>query len=118
MSGRAWGSYDDAVRQVPAIDLVTPGRRCPTRAFTACSTVSPAPDLPALSGFGYKQLIQHLRGELSLADAVAETKKETRRFVRRQYAWYALDDPNIMWLNADADAFEKAQATLAAFVNA
>ena len=74
------------------------------------------PDLPALSGFGYRQLIQYLHGSLSLDDAVAETKKETRRFVRRQYAWFPLDDPNILWLEAGDQALLNAEKAVAEFL--
>ena len=75
-----------------------------------------AETLPALSGFGYRQLIAYLRGSLSFQQAVHETKKETRRFVRRQYAWFPLDDPNILWLDADEHAFEKAADALVQFI--
>ena len=50
-----------------------------------------------MSGLGYRQMGQYLRGELSLAEAVALIKKETRRFVRQQYNWFRLDDPRIHW---------------------
>jgi len=53
--------------------------------------------LPAMSGLGYRQIGQYLRGELSLAEAVALIKKETRRFVRQQYNWFRLDDERINW---------------------
>jgi tRNA dimethylallyltransferase len=53
--------------------------------------------LPAMSGLGYRQMGQYLRGEISLAEAVALIKKETRRFVRQQYNWFRLDDPRISW---------------------
>lgn len=66
------------------------------------------PQLPALSGFGYRQVIQHLRGECSLAEAIEETKKLTRRFVHRQYAWFPLNDPSTLWLEAGANALERA----------
>ncbi len=56
-------------------------------------------DLPAMSGLGYRQIGQYLRGEVSLTDAVALIKKETRRFVRQQYNWFRLDDPRIHWFN-------------------
>ncbi len=75
-------------------------------------------NLPALSGFGYRQLIQHLHGARSLEDVVSETKKETRRFVRRQYAWFALDDPQILWLDADEHAAERASEALEQFIHA
>lgn len=77
-----------------------------------------APDLPALSGFGYHQIIRFLSGDWSLADAVRETKLETRRFVRRQYAWYRLDDPSIQWLHADEDSFGLASEVLERFLDA
>jgi tRNA dimethylallyltransferase len=56
-------------------------------------------DMPALMGLGYKQLGQYLRGEIDLDEAIALIKKETRRFVRQQYNWFRLDDPNIHWFD-------------------
>ena len=73
-------------------------------------------DLPALSGFGYRQIIRHLRGQCSLAEAVEDTKKESRRFVHRQYAWFPLDDPNILWLEAGEAAFGGARHALSSIV--
>ena len=73
-------------------------------------------DLPALSGFGYRQLIQYLHGSMLLDEAVAEIKKETRRFVRRQYAWFPLDDPNIRWLDAGDQALFNAEKAVAEFL--
>lgn len=60
-------------------------------------------DLPAMSGLGYRQIGQYLRGEMSLEEAVALIKKETRRFVRQQYNWFRLDDPRISWFEASED---------------
>ncbi len=74
--------------------------------------------LPSMSGFGYRQLAEYLAGRMTLAQAIADTKKETRRFVRRQYAWYRLDDPNILWLRADARAFDHARDAVATFLSA
>lgn len=44
--------------------------------------------LPAMSGLGYAQLGAYLRGEYSLAEAIAAIKRETRAFVRRQETWF------------------------------
>jgi tRNA dimethylallyltransferase len=44
--------------------------------------------LPSMSGLGYAQLGAHLRGETTLDEAVAATKRDTRTFVRRQYTWF------------------------------
>ncbi len=58
-------------------------------------------DLPSMSGLGYRQIGQYLQGEISLDEAVALIKKETRRFVRQQYNWFRLDDERIRWFEVD-----------------
>jgi tRNA dimethylallyltransferase len=62
-------------------------------------------DLPAMSGLGYRQIGQHLAGEISLAEAVDLIKKETRRFVRQQYNWFRLDDPAIHWFDVSREFY-------------
>jgi tRNA dimethylallyltransferase len=59
--------------------------------------------LPAMSGLGYQQMGQYLRGEVTLAEAVALIKKHTRRFVRQQYNWFRLNDPTIHWFEVGSD---------------
>ena len=56
-------------------------------------------DKPALSSLGYRQFEPYFRGEITLEEAVALIKKETRRFVRQQYNWFRLDDPQIHWVD-------------------
>lgn len=56
-------------------------------------------DKPALSSLGYRQFEPYLQGEASLEEAVALIKKETRRFIRQQYNWFRLDDPQIHWVD-------------------
>ena len=53
--------------------------------------------LPSMSGLGYRQIARHLRGETTLDEAIAEIKRDTRRFVRQQYNWFRLSDPRIEW---------------------
>ncbi|MCD6520236.1 MAG: tRNA (adenosine(37)-N6)-dimethylallyltransferase MiaA [Anaerolineae bacterium] len=57
-------------------------------------------ELPSMSGLGYKQIGQYLRGEVSLEEAIALIKRHTRRFVRQQYNWFRLSDRSIHWLDA------------------
>jgi tRNA dimethylallyltransferase len=59
--------------------------------------------LPAMSGIGYKQITMYLKGELSLADAVQQTKFETHRLVRHQYSWFRLKDDRIGWFDIQRD---------------
>ncbi|MBI4216549.1 MAG: tRNA (adenosine(37)-N6)-dimethylallyltransferase MiaA [Chloroflexi bacterium] len=59
------------------------------------------PSLPALSGLGYRELAAHLRGELTLPEAVERIKFRTHRFARSQYAWFRLADKDIRWFNLE-----------------
>jgi tRNA dimethylallyltransferase len=59
--------------------------------------------LPAMSGIGYKQIVLHLQGELSLADAIQQIKFETHRLVRHQYSWFRLKDDRIRWFDIEKE---------------
>jgi tRNA dimethylallyltransferase len=50
---------------------------------------------------GYKELLAHLAGEASLDEALDLAVRRTRRFARRQRAWFGRD-PRITWLDAAA----------------
>ena len=65
-----------------------------------------APELPAMSGVGYQEIALHLRGEITLEEAVQRTKYRTHRIARRQYAWFRLEDPRIHWMEADGTELE------------
>jgi tRNA dimethylallyltransferase len=57
-------------------------------------------ELPAMSGIGYRQICEHLRGERTLEDAVVRIKTETHRLARMQHAWFKPADSRIRWLEA------------------
>ena len=57
------------------------------------------PGLPALSSLGYRELVEHLEGAVSLPEAVERIKGRTRRFARGQHAWFRRDDARIHWLD-------------------
>jgi tRNA dimethylallyltransferase len=56
--------------------------------------------LTASRALGYRQVLQHLDGELDEAAAREATVVATRRFARRQDAWFRKDD-RITWLAHD-----------------
>ena len=71
-----------------------------------------------LNSPGYRELGQYLTGDLSLEEAVARTKTQTHRLARRQYAWFKLSDPRILWLNAeDPGLAERAAEAVSSFLN-
>lgn len=58
----------------------------------------PKKHLNALQTVGYKELFAHFEGHLSLEGAIAEVKKNTRRFAKRQLTWYRKNN-HIFWLD-------------------
>ncbi|MCG9966590.1 tRNA (adenosine(37)-N6)-dimethylallyltransferase MiaA [Pelotomaculum terephthalicicum JT] len=56
-----------------------------------------SPGLTSMQGLGYKEIIAHLTGEVSLPEAVALLKRNTRRFAKRQLTWFRRDE-RIKWL--------------------
>ena len=42
----------------------------------------------AMQAIGYRQVVEHLRGERSLAATVALVKQRTRQFAKRQMTWF------------------------------
>jgi tRNA dimethylallyltransferase len=61
------------------------------------------PELPPMSGLGYRQLQDYLDGKLSLDAAVERIKFETHRFARQQATWFRRDDPRILWFDAETE---------------
>jgi tRNA dimethylallyltransferase len=49
---------------------------------------------------GYREVVAHLRGELTEGEAREQTAQATRRFARRQDSWFR-KDPRIVWLRHD-----------------
>ena len=75
------------------------------------------PQAPPLSAIGYRQLIDHLRGEMSLEEAVADIQRLTRQFVRRQANWFKQDDPEIHWFKARPGVVENIEAMIRKWLN-
>jgi tRNA dimethylallyltransferase len=61
--------------------------------------------LNALNTVGYKELFAYFEGKLNLEEAVAEIKKNTRRFAKRQLTWFR-KDKNIHWFDYKTPAEE------------
>ena len=56
------------------------------------------PKLPALKAVGYRELAAHLRGEVSLPEALEAAQRETRRYAKRQLTWFRNQTPGWMRL--------------------
>ncbi|MBN1161064.1 MAG: tRNA (adenosine(37)-N6)-dimethylallyltransferase MiaA [Dehalococcoidales bacterium] len=73
--------------------------------------------LPAMSGIGYRQIGQYIKGELTLEAAVRKIKTETHRFIRHQYAWFRPDDEKIHWFEIGRTKDSEIERTLREFLS-
>ena len=71
----------------------------------------------SMQGIGYKELLSHLDGEISLEEAVDQIKKDTRHFAKRQITWFKREK-DVTWLDLDTlserEALEQIKNKLAA----
>jgi tRNA dimethylallyltransferase len=68
----------------------------------------------AMQAAGYRELVSHLHGELSLAEVVKLIKTRTRQLARRQLTWFR-HEPDVTWIEISKDetAAETARRVLA-----
>jgi len=71
-----------------------------------------APDLPTFSAIGYREIIDHLQGKITLEQAITIIKRRTRQFVRRQANWFKRDDPDIHWYEVEPDTMADIETIL------
>jgi tRNA dimethylallyltransferase len=55
----------------------------------------------AFKAIGYRQVAEHLEGRLTMEQALEETKRESRRYAKRQLTWFR-SDREIIWLDGQA----------------
>ena len=61
----------------------------------------PMAHLNALQTVGYQEMFAHLRGEISLQDAVLQIKQHTRQYAKRQMTWFT-KDAAVNWLELES----------------
>ena len=67
-----------------------------------------SPELPSMSGIGYRECCQALIGQWTEEQAKVGMRRATRVFVRRQGNWFKESDPHIHWFEAgDESVVEK-----------
>lgn len=60
-----------------------------------------SPELPALRGFGYKDIINYINGGCSFLEAINSDIKQTKTFSRKQMTWFKHFEPT-KWYNFDS----------------
>ncbi len=120
-SGRPFSSYGPGVAAFPATPVVQIGIRWPREALAErverrvhammraglLDEVRRVHDAgmsrTAAQALGYKELVEHLVGDVSLEEAVEAVIRRTRQFAVRQERWFRRD-PRIRWIDIDASA--------------
>ena len=59
------------------------------------------PQLPAMKAHGVPWLIRHLRGEITLAEAVEGAQRDTRQYTKRQATWFRNQLPEFVWVEPE-----------------
>ena len=59
----------------------------------------------ARAALGYAQVISMLAVDISLEQAISDTKLATRQYIRRQETWFRRDQ-RISWLDSDSNRLE------------
>ena len=59
-----------------------------------------APETSALRTIGYKEIVEHLKGRLTLEQAVDKAKQRTRNYAKRQITWFSRI-PDLLWHSPD-----------------
>jgi tRNA dimethylallyltransferase len=69
------------------------------------------PAARTLESLGYKQSVQHLRGEITLDQAIALTGQGHRNFAKRQMTWFRRE-PDVQWMSGFGDEAQVQQQCL------
>jgi tRNA dimethylallyltransferase len=56
------------------------------------------PTLPAMQGIGYREMVLLWRGDIDEAEALRRMQRDTVRYAKRQWTWFARE-PGIQWLD-------------------
>jgi tRNA dimethylallyltransferase len=59
------------------------------------------PLLPAMKAHGVPALIRHLRGEITLEEAAAIGRADTRHYAKRQFTWFRHQLPEFEWVEPE-----------------
>ncbi len=57
-------------------------------------------DMVSMQGLGYKEIIEYLKGDTTLEQAVEAIKQETRHFAKRQITWFKREK-EVIWILKD-----------------
>jgi tRNA dimethylallyltransferase len=60
------------------------------------------PRMPAMKAHGVPWLIKYVNGAISLEEAAAQGKRDTRQYAKRQETWFRNQLPDFQWVEPKA----------------
>jgi tRNA dimethylallyltransferase len=57
-------------------------------------------DLPSMQGLGYREFVQVVGGTLDEGEALRRMQRDTMRYAKRQWTWFARE-PDVQWLDME-----------------
>ena len=133
-SGRAFSSFGPGLEQYPATPVAQIGLRWDRATLTdriarrvhqmieqgllaeVASLAESGLSKTAAQALGYKELLAHLEGSLSLDESVELVIRRTRQFAVRQLRWFQRD-PRIRWVQIEHDPVTEAAAIVRNVLN-
>ena len=73
--------------------------------------------LPAMSAVGYAEFKSLFQGEMALDQVLEQIRSNLHRFIRHQYNWFSLDDPDILWFDVANTSHEEIEAVVRQWLN-
>jgi tRNA dimethylallyltransferase len=89
---RLYKRIDERVDRMIEEGLLEEARRFYDRGLRGCQSIQ---------AIGYKELYAYFDGTLSLAEAIALLKKNTRNYAKRQYTWFK-NKMDVQWFDVEA----------------
>jgi tRNA dimethylallyltransferase len=57
-------------------------------------------DIRRINIIGYSEVIDYLKGEITLEEAIDQIKQNSRRYAKRQFTWFK-NDPDVIWFDVE-----------------
>lgn len=73
-------------------------------------------EAPGLQGFGYREMVSFLRGDMTLNEAIERYKHATHAYIRRQFTWFRAEN-RIEWMDMGPDTVSLAHDRIVAWLN-
>lgn len=86
----------DEVKKI--LELIGEKTKAPLSAQHCSSAFAPTSYFSSMQAIGYKELIKHLYGDLSLHTVVQLIKQRSRNYAKRQFTWFRKEE-GIIWID-------------------